>query len=71
MDQSPQLKQNVIGIASDIFVPAHSLVSTNFTIEGAIWAIYKHADFNQRYTCYSGMLKMTYLSHPCLIAKQI
>ena len=58
-------------MASEIFVPAHALVSTNYALEGAIWAIFKHADFNQRYICYTNMLKVTYLSQPCLVAKQI
>lgn len=58
-------------MASEIFVPAQALVSTNYAIEGAIWAIFKKADFNQRYICYTNMLKVTYLSQPCLISKQI
>jgi len=58
-------------LASEVFVPAQALVSTNFAIETAIWAIFKHADFNQRYSCYTTMLKLTYLSQPCLVAQQI
>ena len=58
-------------MASEIFVPAHALVSTNYALEGAIWAIFKHADFNQRYICYTNMLKTTYLSQPVLVSKQI
>ena len=58
-------------MASEVFVPAQALISTNFPIESMIWSIFKHADFNQRYICYTNMLKVTYLSQPCLVAKQI
>ena len=56
-------------MASEIFVPAHALVTTNYSIESAVWAIFKQADFNARYICYTNMLKTTYLSQPCLVAK--
>ena len=52
-------------------MPALSLISSNFGAESGVWAIFKHADFNQRYTCYTNMLKFTYLSQPLLISKQI
>ena len=71
IEQQPQFLQSALQMASEVFVPAQALVSTNFPIETAIWSIFKHADFNQRYFCYTNMLKVTYLSQPCLLSKQI
>ena len=65
------LKPGAIQLASEIFVPALTLVSWNPGVESAVWAIFSQAEFNSRYTCYTNMLKFTYLSQPVLIARQI
>ena len=69
METNPLMKQSAIQLASEIFMPALTLVSCNSAIETGVWAIFKQADFNLRYSCYTSMIKFTYLSQPVLIAK--
>ena len=46
IEQKPHFVQTAVIMCSEVFVPAHALVSANYAIEGDIWEIFKHGDFN-------------------------